>query len=126
MSDPNADAYRPPGRRSLIRAADLLAIQRASTSIIELGAELDDRLSTETRPPERLRLLRETTYRITRTANDAVLAYQRASRSLTAALARPHAEEAAASAERARLHAARAELLRVIDIASRRYPPRDG
>lgn len=124
MGDPTTETYRPPARRSLVRAADLRVLQRASASIRELGAELDARLDREARPHERLRLLRETTYRITRTANDAVLAYQRASRAVVAELARPNADEAAALAVRTELHAARAELLAVLDVAAQRYPPR--
>ena len=110
------------GRRSTVRTADLRVVQRASSLIAELGQELDARLQGEQRTEERLRLLRETTNRITRTANDAVLAYQRASRSLTAALGRPNADAAALAVMRSHLDTARAQVLGALDVASRRYP----
>lgn len=109
-------------RRLTARTADLRAIQRASSLIVDLGAELDARLRAETRPRERMRMLRETTNRITRTANDAVEAYRRASRAVKAELAKPNADVAAATELQAELRAARLEMLRVLDLASRRYP----
>jgi hypothetical protein len=122
LSAPPGEAWPSLGRRSLARPADLRVVQGASSSIVELGDELDARLRGEPLAHEQLRLLRETTYRITRTANDAVLAYQRASRSLTAALARPDADAQAVAAVRAQLDAARADVLRALALASRRYP----
>lgn len=108
-----------------MRTADLRVVQRASVLIGELGAEFDARLIHESRPRERLWMLREFTNRITRTANDAINAYQRASRTLSVELARPNADVAAAHAMRAQLHAARGELLMVLDNARHRYPPRE-
>lgn len=109
-------------RRSPVRITDLRVVQRAGTLIEELGDELDARLRGERRADERLRMLRETTNRITRTANDAVLAYQRASRSVAAALARPNADRDALAAIRGHLDAARAGVLTALDAAGRRYP----
>ena len=109
---------RPPRSRAL----DLRAIRRASSLIAELGAELDGKLMDEQRPDERMRLLRETTNRITRAANDGIQAYVRANRSLTAELARSRVDSAQAVEARGQLAAARRELLRVLEIAGRRYP----
>jgi len=111
-----------PGSRSRAARNDLLVVQRASTLIRELGHDLDRQLEREPRPSERLRLLRETTNRIVRTANDAVHAYRRATRSLQNELERgnEHAETAAQTSRQ--LQAARAELLSVLDAANGRYP----
>jgi predicted nucleic acid-binding Zn-ribbon protein len=129
MSSPRGDTTvggsgRPwaPGSRSRAARNDLLVVQRASTHIRELGHDLDQQLEREPRPSERLRLLRETTNRIVRTANDAVHAYRRASRSLQNELERGDPHVAAATEMMRQLQAARAELLSVIDAANRRYP----
>jgi putative heme degradation protein len=111
------------GDRLAGRQKDLGEVQQASATILELGAALDARLLKEHRPAERMRLLRETTNRITRTANDAIQAYSRASRAVTAELARPNTNSAAAKQMRRRLDAARREVLAALQIASRRYPP---
>jgi hypothetical protein len=121
----NHDADSSPGmppRPSRSRALDLRTIREASSLIAELGAELDRKLLHEGRPEERLRMLRETTNRITRAANDGVQAYVRATRSLTAEQAGPRAHAASAAKTRRELSAARDELLRVLDVAGRRYP----
>ena len=67
-------------------------------------------------------MLRETTNRITRTANDAVHAYRRASRAIEVELAKPDGDADAAHEMRTRLNDARSEVLRVIETASARYP----
>jgi len=111
------------GNRLAIRLKDVALLQRASATILELGTALDARLLNERRPAERLRMLRETTNRITRTANDAIQAYGRASRAVAAELERPDTDPAAAREMRRRLDAARAELMAALQVASRRYPP---
>ena len=113
---------RVPRGRSRLGAADLLVVERATALINDLGADLDRQLGTETRESERLRMLRETTNRITRVANDAVQAYARAQRAITAHVERTDADVDAALLVRANLHTARRDLLRAIDVANRRYP----
>jgi hypothetical protein len=101
---------------------DLLIVQRASVLIDELGADLDERFASEARATERLRLLRATTARITRTANDAIQAYARARRALDAEIGRGGSGVEMALATRGRLGAARLELLRALGSAGQRYP----
>ena len=113
---------RGPAR---IGGSDLLIMQRASALIDDLGASLDRQLASETRPAERLRLLRETTNRITRTANDAIHAYARARRAVNAQLERSDGKEDGVLAARDRLRAARIDLLRALDAARERYPAVD-
>jgi hypothetical protein len=115
---------RVPRGRSRVGGYDLLVIQRAIALIDDLGSDLDRQLVAEPRPTERIRLLRETTNRITRTANDAVHAYARARRAINAQLARGDGSgnAEAALAMRAELHAARLELLHALEVAGRRYP----
>ncbi len=105
-----------------LRKNDLDLVQGASAAIADLGAELDRSLAREKRESERLRMLRETTNRITRTANDAVHAYRRASRAIKTELERPDANVAAAKEMRRRLDKARAEVLRALEVAQERYP----
>lgn len=104
------------------RGTDVRVVQRASAYIEDLGAELDRQLEREQRPSERMRMLRETTTRITRVANDAAHAYQRASRAVSTELAKPNPNVAAAHQMRAILDAGRSDILRVLDVARRRYP----
>lgn len=66
-------------------------------------------------------MLRETTNRITRTANDAVHAYRRASRAIEIELAKPNGDGDAAREMRGLLNDARGEVLRVLEIAGGRY-----
>ena len=113
------------GNRLAVRTKDVQLVQRASATILELGAALDAQLLNERRPAERMRMLRETTNRITRTANDAIQAYGRASRAVTAELERPNTDPAAAKAMRQRLDAARAEVMAALQVASLRYPSPD-
>lgn len=108
-----------------MRTHDLRVVQRASAVITDLGRELDRQLASERRPAERLRMLRETTNRITRTANDAVHAYQRASRAIDVELARAGGDKTAAREMRVRLNDARSEILRVLEVAGERYPTSD-
>lgn len=113
---------RAPNRLSM-RRADVLLVQRASEEIETLGDDLDRRLQRESRPAERLRMIRETTNQITRVANDAIHAYGRASRAVRAEEQRADADLGAARDMRTRLDEARASVLSVLDVASRRYQP---
>jgi len=90
------------GNRLAGKMKDLGVVQQASATILELGAALDAQLLKEQRPTERMRMLRETTNRIVRTANDAAQAYSRASRAITAELERPNTNPAPAQAMRLR------------------------
>jgi hypothetical protein len=103
------------------RVPDVRAVQRASASIVDIGSALDRRQRDERRPAERLRMLREATNQITRTANDAIQAYRRASATVHAELALPEGDHEAARAMRLELEAGRSELLRVLDVTSGRY-----
>jgi hypothetical protein len=106
-----------------IGGAELRTIHRATSLVEELGADLDRRLAIELRATERLRLLRETTNRITRAANDAIDAYRAGDRAVTRHLAREEPNRATeALATRARLSAAKVELLRALEVAAQRYP----
>jgi hypothetical protein len=104
-----------------MRRADVVLVQRASGEIETLGADLDRRLQGESRPSERLRMIRETTNQITRVANDAIHAYGRASRAVRAEEQKPDSDQVAAREMRARLDEARASVLAVLDVASKRY-----
>ena len=121
---PNHPRVARGGRR--VGEADLLVIQRACQLIDDLGGELDRRLAAETRPAERMRMLRETTNRITRTANDAIQAYGRARRAVDVQIARTDDQADGALATLDRLRAARLDLLRALEHASHRYPPAPG
>ena len=71
-------------------------------------------------------MLREATNRITRTANDAVHAYRRASRAIKTELERPDANVETAELMRTRLDEARAKVLEALAIANERYPQVEG
>jgi hypothetical protein len=101
---------------------DLLVLQRAGLLIAELGRDLDGRLEREGRPSERLRFVRETTVRITRTANDAIQAYRRAKRFLDGSIAAASGDGRDFTALQTRLSADRRALLAVLDEARKRYP----
>ena len=105
-----------------LRRNDLEIVESASTTIADLGVELDRHLAKERRPSERMRMLREATNRITRTANDAVHAYRRASRAIKTELERPDANVETAERMRKRLDAARAKVLKALAVANERYP----
>jgi hypothetical protein len=117
---------RVPGGRIRTGGSDLLVIQRATQLIQDLGADLDRRLTRETRPTERMRMLRETTNRITRSANDAIHAYGRARKAVAVQLDRSDGRAEEALAMRDRLRSARLELLRALSDANHRYPWADG
>jgi hypothetical protein len=112
----------PAGSHRLaVRLQDVTLLQRTSALIADLGVQLDQQLAAEQRPAERMRMLRETTNRITRAANDAVNAYARTSRALREELARPNADVRAANAIRVRIDAARRDVLHSLDEAKQRY-----
>lgn len=96
---------------------DILAVERASAVIVEMGAELDAQLAQEPRASEQLRLVREATNRITRTANDAIQAYRRARRAIDL-----RETPASAGDPGERLGEARDAMLSALDAAGRRYP----
>ena len=121
--EPHAPVPTAPRRNRLaMRARDLDVVQRASATIVELGADLDEQLRDERSADQRLRVLRATTNQITRTANDAAGAYRRASRAVNAELARTDADHSAAREMRERLNAARHDVLEALEDAKRRYP----
>ena len=107
------------------RREDITVIQQASKLVADLGIQLDLQLENERRPAERMRMLRETTNRITRAANDAVSAYTRSRRLLRVELERPEADVKAINLINERLDAARGDLLQALKIASQRYPTTD-
>jgi hypothetical protein len=113
---------RPPNTRLGRREPDLLLIQRTPAMIADFTRTLDQRLATEQRPEERMRMLREATNQITRSANDAIQAYRRARASVDAELEMPDGDHAHARRMSADLDAARAEVLAALDRASGRYP----
>lgn len=108
-------------RRLANRLEDVDIVERASRLIPELGAALDRKLARERRPAERVRMLRETTNRITRAANDAAQAYARTSRGIRAELERPDADVEGAQIMRARLDEARQDVLRALEDATQRF-----
>jgi hypothetical protein len=103
------------------RVVDLRTVERATGVIEDLNASLERRLLDEARPGERLRMLRETTNQVTRTANDAIHAYRRATAAVQAELDTPRGDHEAAREMRLLLTGARADVLRALDVASRRY-----
>lgn len=103
------------------RTADARVVQRATASIVDLNNSLDRALRDERRPDERLRMLRETTNRITRGANDAIQAYRRASAAVDAELQMPGGDRDQAHRMRLLLDGARADMLSVLEVTSHRY-----
>ena len=121
MTGSHGDRAFPPtrlGRRGL----DLQRVQRSAALIEALNADLDRRVAATTRPEERLRLLREATNQITRAANDAIQAYRRVAEAVRIELETKSGDEQAALEMREALNGARADLLRVLGVASQRYP----
>jgi hypothetical protein len=113
---------RPLNTRLGRREPDLRLVQRTPAMIADVTQTLDRRLDTEQRSGERLRMLREATNQITRSANDAIQAYRRARDSVDAEPAMPDGDLAHARRMNADLDLARAEVLAALDVASRRYP----
>jgi hypothetical protein len=113
---------RSTTRLSRRSSGDLRAIRRATTRIEELTAALDGELLRETRPEERLRLLRQTTSQITRTANDAIQAYRRVTEGLRAEGERSDTDPAEVARMSEALALARTEMMTALGVASERYP----
>jgi hypothetical protein len=123
---------RSTTRLSRRSSGDLRAIRRATTRIEELSAALDRQLLREKRPEEQLRLLRQTTSQITRTANDAIQAYRRVTEGLRVESERDDTDPSEATRLSEALSDARTEMLHALEVASQRYPwakpwrPEDG
>ena len=113
---------RSTTRLSRRSSGDLRAIRHATTRIEELSAQLDLELARELRPEEQLRLLRQTTSQITRTANDAIQAYRRLTEGLRAESERGDTDQAEAVRTGQAIADARSEMLNAPEVASRRYP----
>lgn len=103
------------------RRADIRVVQDASVAITELRETLDRRLLSEHRESERLRMLRETTNQVTRTANDAIQAYVRLRAALSTEIERPEGDHEAAIEMQRLLREARAEVLKAIETMNERY-----
>lgn len=103
------------------RHAEIRVVQEASASIIELGETLDRRLVGETRESERLRMLRETTNQVTRTANDAVQAYARLRSALSVEMERPEGDHETAHEMQRLLLEARGNVLDALEALKRRH-----
>jgi len=103
------------------RGADVRVVQHATTSIVDLNQSFDRAMRAEPRPDERLRLLRETTNQITRAANDAIHAYRRAQAAVHAELQMPGGDRKQAQRMQLLLDGGRADILRVLEVTSRRY-----
>ena len=104
------------------RRADLRIVERAAADVDAINATLDRRLASSARAEERLRLLRDATYEISRGANDAIQAYRRVAATVREELAMEHGDRRAAEQMSAELHVARVNLLRVLARTSGRYP----
>jgi hypothetical protein len=113
---------RSTTRLSRRSSGDLRAIRHATTRIEELSAQLDQELLRESRPDEQLRLLRQTTSQITRTANDAIQAYRRLTEGLRVESERGDTDPAEAARTGQAIADARSEMLTALEVASRRYP----
>lgn len=113
---------RSTTRLSRRSSGDLRAIRHATSRIEELSAQLDQELAREARPDEQLRLLRQTTSQITRTANDAIQAYRRLTEGLRVESERGDTDPAEAARTGKAIADARSEMLSALEVASRRYP----
>lgn len=113
---------RASTRLSRRSSGDLRLIRRATTRIEEVSAALDRQLLAELRPDEQVRLLRQATSQITRSANDAIQAYRRVSEGLEQERQRSETDPSEAARMAQSLSEARTEMLEALDVASRRYP----
>ncbi len=104
------------------RRADLAVVQRAAADVDAVNAALDRRLASCAGAADQLRLLRDATYQISRGANDAISAYRRVAGTVRDELAMEQGDRVAAEEMLAVLHVARADLLRVLERTSHRYP----
>lgn len=112
---------RPSNTRLGRREPDLEFIRATPAAIADLTATLDRRLATERRPEERMRMLRETTNQITRTANDAIQAYRRTKAAVVAELKMPNGDWAHAKRLDLQLASARLDVLAALEATSHRY-----
>jgi len=112
---------RPAHTRLGRRVSDLQLIQRAPAVIADLTEILDRRLAEEQRDDERLRMLRETTNQITRTANDAIQAYRRARAAVGAELEMSDGDWPQARKMSIQLDSARQDVLMALERTSHRY-----
>lgn len=69
-----------------------------------------------------MRLLREATYQITRTANDGIQAYRRVAETIRRELEMERGDRSGAEHMNAILQEARTDILTALDESSRRYP----
>jgi hypothetical protein len=113
---------RPPNTRLGRREPDLLLLQQAPATIADFTRTLDQRLANEERPAERMRMLREATNQITRTANDAIQAYHRARASVNAELAMEEGDRVHAERMGVQLELARKDVLAALETTRHRYP----
>ena len=104
------------------RRADLRLVQRAAADVRALNTSLDERLAAAEREEDRMRLLREATYQITRAANDGIQAYRRVSETVRRELEMDKGDRSGAEHMNAILQEAKADLLGALDESSRRYP----
>jgi len=112
---------RPTNTRLGRREPDLELIRGTPAAIADLTATLDRRLASERRPDERMRMLRETTNQITRTANDAIQAYRRTKAAVVAELKMPNGDWAHAKRLDLQLASARLDVLAALEATSHRY-----
>jgi hypothetical protein len=107
-------------RRRGAAAEHLRLMQRAVSTIQEVGVSLDHELASESQAGERLRLLRRSTALMTRAGNDAVQAYRSAIRALDGK--QYGVTPAQEPGIREELRQARREFLLALEVANSRYP----
>jgi len=109
-------------RLSRRSAHDIRAVDRAATRIEEQSVILERHLAAEGRAEEQLRHLRHATGLITRSANDGVQAYRRASVAIRAETEREDADPDEVRRATEDLRTARARMLAALEVAGRHYP----
>jgi chromosome segregation ATPase len=109
-------------RLSRRSAHDIRAVDRAATRIEEQSVILERHLAAEGRAEEQLRHLRHATGLITRSANDGVQAYRRASTAIRAETEREDADLDEIKRATEDLRRARARMLAALEVAGRHYP----
>jgi hypothetical protein len=109
-------------RLSRRSAHDIRAVDRAATRIEEQSVILERHLAAEGRAEEQLRHLRHATGLITRSANDGVQAYRRASTAIRAETEREDADPDEVRRATEDLRTARARMLAALEVAARHYP----
>lgn len=109
-------------RLSRRSAHDIRAVHRAATRIEEQSVILERHLAAEGRAEEQLRHLRHATGLITRSANDGVQAYRRASTAIRAETEREDADPEEVKRATEDLRTARARMLAALEVAGKHYP----